>query len=161
MNPDPAERVTAPLMFQQWNSISFLHWSYPPSAIRPLVPSSLELDLHGGMAWISMTPFLLEGLRAPLLPALPWLSQSPETNVRTYVRGPDGRRGIWFMSLDIGRLPAVLAARLGYSLPYMWSRVEHRIEGQQVEYRGRRRFPPPLAAYRIVVATGSAPHHSM
>ena len=142
-------------MLQRWSSISFLHWCFPPHVIRPLVPRVLGLDLSDGLAWVSMTPFLLEGLRTPFLPALPWISRSPETNVRTYVRGPDGRRGIWFLSLDIGRLPAVAAARLGYSLPYMWSQVSVRSEGGRITYTGRRRLPGPRAAYRVTVGPGA------
>ena len=52
-------------------------------------------------------------------PAL--VHQLPETNVRTYVRDPDGREGLWFFSLDAGRLEPVLVARSTYALPYMWS----------------------------------------
>ena len=44
-------------------------------------------------------------------PALPWLSAFPELNVRTYVSPRDGKRGVFFFSLDAARLPAVLAAR--------------------------------------------------
>ena len=154
IDPDPPERVRRPVMFQRWSSISFLHWSFAPDHIRPLVPLPLELDLHDGVAWVSLTPFLLEGLRPPFAPPLPWLSRSPETNVRTYVRGPDGRRGIWFFSLDIGRLPAVIGARVGYSLPYMWSDVAMSIEGNRIRYSGRRRLPRGPAAYRVVVRRG-------
>ncbi|CAN5761817.1 DUF2071 domain-containing protein [soil metagenome] len=155
IDPGPPERVRVPVMFQRWSCISFLHWGYPRHEIRPLVPPSLDLDLHEERAWISITPFLLEGLRAPFTPPLPWLSRSPETNVRTYVRGPDGRRGIFFMSLDIGRLPAVVFARLGYSLPYMWAHVDHRTHAQRIEYTGRRRLSRPGADYRIVVEAGA------
>ena len=59
----------------------------------------------------------------PVGPAVPWASHFWETNVRTYVRGPDGRTGVWFLSLDASRFGAVAAARLAYSLPYFWSRM--------------------------------------
>ena len=129
----PPERVRFPVMLQRWTSLTFLHWAYSPQQVRPLVPDGLELDLWEGRAWVGLTPFLLEGLRPPFTPAVPWLSRSPETNVRTYVRGPDGRLGIWFFSLDIGRLPAAIAGRVGYSLPYMWSSLtlESTGEGDQ------------------------------
>ena len=54
-------------------------------------------------------------------PAPPWCSRFPETNVRTYVVGPDGRDGLWSFSLDAARLEPVLVARSTYALPYMWS----------------------------------------
>jgi uncharacterized protein len=98
---------------------------------------------------------LLEGLRPPFAPPLPWLSRSPETNLRTYVRGPGGRPGIWFLSLEIGRLPAVLAGRVGYSLPYMWSRVVYEANGKSNHYRGYRLWPRESMAYRITVEAQS------
>jgi uncharacterized protein YqjF (DUF2071 family) len=49
----------------------------------------------------------MEGVRAPLVPSVPWLSRFPEINVRTYVRDDQGRSGIWFLSLDAARLPAI------------------------------------------------------
>lgn len=44
-------------------------------------------------------------------PALPWLREVPEVNVRTYVVGPGGRPGVWFFSLDIATPDTVAAAR--------------------------------------------------
>ena len=42
------------------------------------------------------------------MPAVPWLSAFPELNVRTYVSPRDGKRGVYFFSLDAARLLAVL-----------------------------------------------------
>src|SRR4051812_8969252 len=110
-------------MYQGWERLTFLHWRYSPAAIAPLIPPSLELDTFDGEAWVGLTPFKVTGLRPPGLPALPWLSEFPEMNVRTYVRGPDGERGIWFFSLEASRLAAVAGARLTYRLPYRWARM--------------------------------------
>jgi uncharacterized protein YqjF (DUF2071 family) len=143
----PPPRVPWPVMYHEWNSISFLHWRYPPAAVQPLLPAGLRVETFDGSAWIGLTPFLMEGLRAPALPALPWLSRFPETNVRTYVRDGRGRSGIWFLSLDAARLPAVLAARTGYRLPYFWSDMAVRIAGDHISYRCRR-HPPAGGAGR-------------
>jgi hypothetical protein len=72
------------------------------------------------------------------LPAVPWLSRFGEVYVRTYVHDRHGRSGIWFFSLDAARLPAVLAARAGYWLPYFWSDVSVRVSGDWLGYRCRR-----------------------
>jgi uncharacterized protein YqjF (DUF2071 family) len=64
-------------------------------------------------------------------------------NVRTYVRGLDGRRGIWFFSLDASRLVAVLEARRSYRIPYMWARMRFRVTDEEARYRSRRRWPGP------------------
>ncbi|MFL6416285.1 MAG: YqjF family protein [Bryobacteraceae bacterium] len=134
----PIHRVKWPVMHQRWNSLTFLHWRYQPEDVRPLLPSRLELDTFDGAAWIGLTPFLLSGLRVPLLPAAPWISRFPEMNVRTYVRGPDGERGIWFFTLEADRLAAVLGARLSYGLPYRWADMRVRDHGGSVEYRSKR-----------------------
>ena len=73
-------------MFQTWDSLTFLHWRYQPDVIRRVVPPQLELDTFDGAAWVGLTPFLLTGLRPPLLPRIPWVSTFPEMNVRTCPR---------------------------------------------------------------------------
>jgi hypothetical protein len=111
-----------------------------------MLPAGLTIETFDGSAWIGLTPFRMEGVRPPLAPALPWLSRFPEINVRTYVRDGRGRSGIWFLSLDAARLPAVLAARAGYRLPYFWSDMAVRVAGDHLAYRCRRRLPPPRGA---------------
>jgi uncharacterized protein YqjF (DUF2071 family) len=125
-------------MYHQWNRITFIHWRYTAEVVQSLLPSGLTADTCDGTAWIGLTPFLMEGVRSPALPALPWLSRFGEVNVRTYVRDVRGRAGIWFLSLDAARLPAVLAARAGYRLPYFWSDVQVEAVGDRIGYRCRR-----------------------
>lgn len=57
----------------------------------------------------------MTGVRLGPLPPLGPLSTFPETNVRTYARGPDGRDGLWFLSLeaDSGRGTTLASARAG------------------------------------------------
>lgn len=136
-------------MFQGWYGLTFLHWRYHPEAIRPLIPPALDVDVCDGSAWIGLTPFLLAGLRPPGLPALPWISRFPEMNIRTYVRGPDGERGIWFFSLEAARLGAVAGARISYGLPYRWARMRVRQSAGRTEYTSRRRFGPAHAQITI------------
>ncbi len=142
-------------MLQTWSTQTFLHWSYDPEIVRRLLPRGLEPDVFDGMAWISLTPFLLANLRPPGVRPLPWISTSPETNVRTYVRGADGERAIWFFSLDIARLPAALGGRAAYLLPYMWARMTLEDDGKRVRYAGRRRWPRRGASYDITVEPGT------
>ncbi|SCL58895.1 hypothetical protein GA0070604_3933 [Micromonospora eburnea] len=143
MKAPPSPRVTRPVMYHRWNWITFIHWRYPPSVLQSMLPSGLVVETFDGSAWVGLTPFLMQGLRAPALPAVPWLSEFPETNVRTYVRDQQGRGGIWFLSLDAARLPAVLAARSGYWLPYFWSDMSVQLIDKQVAYRCQRRWPGP------------------
>lgn len=125
--PLPAEPW---LMFQSWRDLLFMHWPVSAAALRPLVPEPLAIDTHDGTAWVGITPFRIEGLRARLLPPVPGLSSFPELNVRTYV-SYGGRRGVWFFSLETPNQVAVLAARVGYHLPYRVAdlRVEQGSDG--------------------------------
>jgi uncharacterized protein len=110
-----------PLMLQRWHEIAFFHWSAEPTLVQRRLPHGLTVDIFNGQAWISLTPFLLSGLRPPLCPRSLGLT-FPEMNLRTYVRGPSGP-GIWFFSLDAARLYAVLGARATFGLPYFWAKM--------------------------------------
>src|SRR4029450_13058027 len=112
---------------------------YEPGVLERLLPARLRPHTFDGRAWVGLTPFLLEALRTPLAPAPPWFASFPETNVRTYVVGPDGREGLWFFSLDAARLEPVLVARSTYAPPYMWSRMTGERGGSLLRYRSRRR----------------------
>jgi uncharacterized protein YqjF (DUF2071 family) len=135
--PESPERVRSPLMFQEWSSISFIHWPYDPSALAPFLPEGLVPDTFDRHAWIGLTPFRLRGLRLRYTPRLPWLSSFPETNLRTYVKGPAGR-GVWFFSLDAARAFAAVGARLLYGLPYYWARMSIQTLGCRVRYQSSR-----------------------
>jgi uncharacterized protein YqjF (DUF2071 family) len=98
----------------------------------------------------------MEKIRPPFAPAIPYLGTFPETNVRTYVIGPDGRPGVWFNSLDISRLLPVIVAQTTYRLPYMWAKmaIDHAADGK-VAYTTKRRWPGPRGvASRLAVRPG-------
>jgi uncharacterized protein YqjF (DUF2071 family) len=132
-------------MLQRWDDLSFLHWSYAPETVARLLPAGLQVDTIDGAAWVGVVPFRLT-IRAPGVPAVPWAGRFAEVNVRTYVRGPDGRPGIWFLSLDPARLGGVMLARHTYRVPYVWARTVAERRGTQVRYRSRRRWPGPRGA---------------
>jgi uncharacterized protein YqjF (DUF2071 family) len=134
------------VMRQSWLDVAFLHWRYDPAIVRPLVPRGLELDLYDGAAWVGLVPFTIEGLTLPHAPAVPYLSNFPETNVRTYATDRTGGAGVWFFSLDAARLLAVVGARVGYGLPYFWSRMRVETDGHGARYRSRRRQGPPASS---------------
>jgi uncharacterized protein YqjF (DUF2071 family) len=148
------EHVAFAVMLQSWCDLTFVHWRYPPEAIRAHVPAPLELDLFDGSAWVGLTPFEVRGLRPPALRALPWISHFPETNCRTYVRGPDGHRGVWFFSLDADRAAAVAGARLAYGLPYAWADMRVERTGHTLVYESSRYWPDHVARTHIVVEPG-------
>jgi uncharacterized protein YqjF (DUF2071 family) len=101
-------------------------------------PPELEVDTHDGSAWVGLTPFLMSDFRPPFLPPLPLLSTFPETNLRTYVRGPDGNDGLWFLSLEASNLATVVGARVGYGAPYHWADMTLE-QDDHLRYRSWRR----------------------
>ena len=124
-------------MHQNWGKLLFLHWSVPVSVLRPMIPRSLEIDTYDGGAWVSITPFTMWGIRPTMLPAVPVLSDSHELNVRTYVHA-EGIPGVWFFSLDASNAVAVLAARLGFHLPYYQADMRLDESGDSISFTSRR-----------------------
>ena len=115
-------------MRMRWSELTFLHWPYEPERVQRLLPSGLTVETFDDAAWVGLVPFRMT-VRASRGPAVPWVSFFPETNVRTYVRAPDGTTGIWFFSLDAAQLGAVLTARAWLGLPYEWARMAVRMDG--------------------------------
>lgn len=114
-----------------------MHWAVPAELVRPLVPSSLELDLFDGVLYVGVVPFVMEHVRPRWLPdamAFDFL----ETNLRTYVLH-DGEPGVFFLSLEAASALACLAARATFGLPYHYARMERREEGGEVFYQTDRR----------------------
>jgi uncharacterized protein YqjF (DUF2071 family) len=140
-------------MVHRWEAMTFLHWRYEPGEVQRLLPNYLTAETFDGSAWVGLTPFRIT-IRAPgALPFSP-VPTTPETNVRTYVIGPDGKRGIWFFSLDIGFAPAALVGRGAYFLPYLAGDLSIAESANVIRYEGRRRWPQRAASYRIVIERG-------
>jgi uncharacterized protein len=164
ISADPPVRLERPLLRMRWTSLTYVHWAVDPAVVQGLLPDGLTADEHEGAAHVGLVPFVMDGIAVGLgrrrglpLPA----GTFPETNVRTYVIGPDGGRGVYFHSLDVTRLAPTLVAQLGYRLPYAWSamRVGRRTAGTtgvaHVAYRSSRRWPGPRgAASHLVVEVG-------
>ena len=121
--------VTTPVLRTSWLQVGFVHWRVPTHSIDALLPPGLTADVHDGSAWVTLVPHVMADMRPfglPLLPdlraipggRLPDLSSAPEINLRTYVRGPDGRDGLWFFSLDVANTAVAAAARAFVGAPY-------------------------------------------
>lgn len=126
--------VDHPAMVHRWGQLTFLHWPYDPETIQRLLPPGLQVDTFCGRAWIGLIPFQLQvftgGGRLG--------TAFPEANVRTYVVGPDGTPGIWFLSLDASRFDAVIAAHATHSLPYHWARMHATADETEALYTSAR-----------------------
>lgn len=152
--------ISAPLLRTSWETLTFVHWRCPPEQIQALLPDGLTVDVYDGAAWVGLTPFVMANMRPLGVPDLQAskpnrladFSSTPETNLRTYVHGPDGRDGLWFLSLDIGTavLAAVLRAAVG--APYHKACLTVEQQTDLVTYKGSRVGGGP--SYRLQVLLG-------
>ena len=133
---------------QSWRDVAFLHWPVEAATLARLLPGQLEVDTYDGMGWVTLTPFSTTCEVLGVAP-LPGPRRFPETNLRTYVRAPDGTDGLWFFSLDVtNRANTILGEVL--ALPYSVSDMS--IEtGETVRYTGRRRTGAAGTAYDVAV----------
>lgn len=125
------------LFIADWTDVLFMHLRVLPAALANEVP--LELDLHNGDAYVSLVAFTQKRLR----PSLPFaglltapLAHHEFFNVRTYVRRPDGTRGIFFLAEWIpNRLAASIGPRM-YGLPYRLGRLRYQNDWSRRAFRG-------------------------
>jgi uncharacterized protein YqjF (DUF2071 family) len=135
-----------PLIRQSWRDVGFVHWPFEPEVVQRALPPRLVVDTHAGSAWVSIVCFSTTCRLLGSVP-LPGPLQFPETNVRTYVHGPDGHDGLFFFSLDVtNRANVVLGRATG--LRYRLADMEIDV-GRQRSYRGTRR--DGSAGYEIVL----------
>ncbi|MEV7072444.1 DUF2071 domain-containing protein [Streptomyces sp. NPDC093990] len=146
------QRVRVPVLRARWLRQTFVHWPFPPEAVRALVPRELAVDEYDGVAWVGLTPFVMADVRPMGVPAaVPGLPSFAETNLRTYVRRGDGRDGIWFLSIQVA-CPLMLAARV-VGAPYTPAHLRVATDGDTVSYTGSR--GAGRVAYRLVVRPGA------
>ncbi|MET8567665.1 DUF2071 domain-containing protein [Streptomyces sp. NPDC004783] len=148
-----AERpVRVPVLRAGWLTQTFVHWSFPVEAVQRLVPAPLVVDAYEGAAWVGLTPFVMADVRLPGVPAgAPGVPTFAETNLRTYVRHPSGRDGLWFLSLEVSR--AFMLAARGIGAPYHRGALAVTRRAETLVYSGRRRGAGG-ASYRLVVRPG-------
>jgi uncharacterized protein len=135
-----------------WDRISFLHWPVPPAELAPLVPEGTEVLTHGGAAWVTVTPFFIR-VRPPGSPVVPPRWAFPETNLRTYVAGPGGRQGLWFLRMEVTAMWFVAALRV-LGLPYVRQRMSVESEADSMVYESRGSWPSYEGGHHIAVRPG-------
>lgn len=127
-----------PSLLQSWEDLLFLHWELPVPTAARLLPAGLEPDRFEGRTYAGLVAFSMRRVRPRGLPSAPWLSNFLELNVRLYARGPGGRPGVCFLSLDCDRWPAVALARALFHLPYRRAEMARGRRGEARDFRCRR-----------------------
>jgi uncharacterized protein YqjF (DUF2071 family) len=138
---DQWEATQACVWHQHWLDVLFLHWQVRSEALRPHIPSCLEIDDCGG-TWVSAVLFRLR-VRTRWLPFLPGLSGLVEGNLRTYVRY-QSRPGIWFLSVHGDNPWAIRLARLLTPMPYEHAVIAYLQSKGRFEYKAASHSVPSL-----------------
>ncbi len=153
---DAPRSVRRPLLTQSWLNVTFLHWPADPADVARVLPPGIRPDTVDGVTYVGLVAFRLHRSGWLGLPPVPYLGSFPETNVRLYTVDAHGRRGVVFCSLDASRLLPVAVGRIGFGLPYMWSRMTVGTRGDTLTYTSTRRWPGPRGARsRISVRVGA------
>lgn len=142
------------LLSMTWRDLLFAHWDVAPGTVAARLPDRLSVDTFEGDAYLGVVPFRME-----IGPAgLPFRLTFDELNLRTYVRGPDGGRGVYFFNLDADDRLGVGVARSLFGLPYYRAETEVERTGDGVRFRSRRTHadaPPARFAARYGPVEGA------
>ncbi|MDR0227453.1 MAG: DUF2071 domain-containing protein [Flavobacteriaceae bacterium] len=103
--------------YQEWNRLLFFHFEVSFEVLRTLVPEELEIDALDGKCYVSLVPFTMENIRPRGLPAVGFISNFEELNVRTYVK-KEGKTGVYFLNIEAGKSLSAYVSRKLSGLPY-------------------------------------------
>jgi uncharacterized protein YqjF (DUF2071 family) len=152
---DPPRPVGRAVLTQQLQDVTFLHWPTDPEQVAPLMPPGARPDVFDGATYVGLIALRMDRVGFPGLPGLPYFGSFPQTNVRVYSVGPDGRRGVVFCSLEAARLAPVTVGRAALRLSYRWAQMRIMRNGNSLTYTSCRRWPGPRGTRsRVAVRVG-------
>lgn len=134
MSADPSA-IVRDLLTMPWRDALFAHWRVERAALAERLPAGLDPATRDGAAWVGVVVFEMADVRPRGSPVGLGFG---EVNLRTYVEGPDGGRGVHFLSLDADDEVGVGVARAAYGLPYYRARIDLSRDGDGVTVRSRR-----------------------
>lgn len=146
---------------QRWLDLCFLHSCVDARQVEGIVPSGLTLELFTDgcgetKAWIGLIAFRLEATRLPGLPPFPFWGAFAELNVRTYVRDPEGRPAVLFLSLDSPYRAVNMAARQAFGVPYRWADTGLEWRDDTIAFYSRARDGSAATTEILVTPSGRA-----
>jgi uncharacterized protein len=103
--------------YQEWNNALFLHWEIPFGALRKHVPEQFYLDSFGGKYYLSLVAFTMQRIRPKNLPAIKFISDFHEINLRTYIDNGN-KKGVYFLNIEAEKYLSAFIARAMSGLPY-------------------------------------------
>ena len=93
--------------YQEWNKALFLHWTIPFNILRKYVPERLHIDSFKGNYYISLVAFTMQKIRPKHLPAIKFISDFHEINLRTYI-DEGNKKGVFFKTLKLKNIYRLL-----------------------------------------------------
>jgi uncharacterized protein YqjF (DUF2071 family) len=156
VTPSPPRALRRVLLAQSWLDVTMLHWVADPAVVQSLIPAGTWPDLIDGQTYVGLIGFRMHRLGVGPRRALPYVGTFLETNVRLYTVDGEGRRGVYFCTLDASRLLAVIGGQVGARVNYVWSSMSFRQEADRRAYDCRRRWPGGPARSRMEVRVGPA-----
>ncbi|WP_350275331.1 DUF2071 domain-containing protein [Kribbella sp. HUAS MG21] len=132
--PEPPPLQGPRILRQRWLDVTFVHWAFEPRELQHFFPPGTRPDTFEGRTYVGLVPFRMVGTGLPYGPGVPYFGSSLETNIRLYSVDEQGRRGVFFLSLDANRLAMVLTGRTAFGLPYRWARMCHERNGAHHTY---------------------------
>jgi uncharacterized protein YqjF (DUF2071 family) len=103
--------------YQEWNKALFLHWVVPFEILRKCVPERLHIDSFDGLCYVSLVAFTMQKIRPRLFPAIKFISDFHEINLRTYIENDD-KKGVYFLNIEAEKHLSAFVARKLSGLPY-------------------------------------------
>lgn len=103
--------------YQEWNDALFLHWMVPSEILRKCVPEQLNIDSYDGQCYVSLVAFTMQRIRPKFLPAVKFISDFHEINLRTYIDNGN-KKGVYFLNIEAEKRVSAFVARYLSGLPY-------------------------------------------
>ncbi|MEM7626933.1 MAG: DUF2071 domain-containing protein [Planctomycetota bacterium] len=133
------QRRETPPMLSDWDRTLMVHYAVDPAELQPQIP--FPLDLHGGVAYVSLVAFTLRGLRPRFLPVaarrlLRPVSEHGFLNLRTYVRVGKSP-GIYFLAEWLPNRLSILLGPPIYGLPYRFGHLDYQHDHEHGRLDGR------------------------
>ena len=126
------ERDGGAVALTDWRSTVFLHFAVPPGALQPSIP--FPLDLHDGMAYVSIVSFDQRNFRlpagGPLAHLVHFIGSNLFCNLRTYVQ-VRGEPGVFFMTEWVPNPLGAVAAPIYPVLRYRLARLKYQTQGDR------------------------------
>lgn len=132
--------------------VCFLHWPVPRDHVATLVPDWLTPDTADGSAWVSALSMELARLDVF---GLPVRERERSVAVRTYVRSPEGDRGVCFLSVDVTDRSVANTARRLFRFSSHEVAVDRSTEDGATSIRATRRDGPAAAFGLTYEPTGA------